>query len=220
MPQLPPDPPAMGDQPHPGASPGPGPGGAPPGTPQGPAGWDPGPPPPSPSPGGNRAGLVVLLVFLVVGVGAYFVASGDDDDDPASPPGGESGLEASLPDMEMPDPDIDVPSLDVDLPDGIEASDGSDAGDVDLGGSSGGDGGGVDFDGSTGAVDGFTPEECTSPVVPCSELAGSCAGGDLDACDQLWYSSESGSGWEAYAATCGGLVNDRDSAGRCYETYG
>src|SRR5690606_12833895 len=100
--QPPPSPgPAPGWGPPPGGQPPPGPvppagptppGAAPPGPPTGPyapgppAGYGPGPYPPGPGgqppggSGGSKTGLIVVLVLLLaaVGVGAYFLLSGDD----------------------------------------------------------------------------------------------------------------------------------------------
>ncbi len=42
------------------------------------------------------------------------------------------------------------------------------------------------------------------PTDPLYPLAAACAGGDLDACDELWGQAEPGSGFETFANSCGG----------------
>ena len=51
------------------------------------------------------------------------------------------------------------------------------------------------------------------------QLAQSCFEGDFVACDDLYWQSDIDSGYEIYAETCGGRV-DEAIAGQCEETYG
>ena len=47
------------------------------------------------------------------------------------------------------------------------------------------------------------------------ELEDLCLAGDLFACDDLFYESPIGSGWETVGASCGGLDPSGSSAGVC-----
>ncbi|MEM9466932.1 MAG: hypothetical protein AAGA90_16285 [Actinomycetota bacterium] len=46
-----------------------------------------------------------------------------------------------------------------------------------------------------------------------------CAGGSLEACDDLWFNSGIGSGYESFAESCGGLSTD-PVYGTCESTFG
>ena len=47
-----------------------------------------------------------------------------------------------------------------------------------------------------------------------------CAGGDMAACDDLWYGTPVGSELEAFAETCGGRAPEGGYSGDCEETFG
>jgi hypothetical protein len=138
-----------------------------------------------PPPGnGKNPALIIVLVVLVLGAvvgGAILLTSGGDDDDGPSAgttlPGApaEPG-EVTLPDITVPDvtvPDVTVP--DVTLPD---------IGDLD-------DEGGPPTEPPSGGD------------ATLSGLADECYQGDMQACDDLYLQSDSGSELEDYGDTCG-----------------
>jgi hypothetical protein len=160
-------------------APPPGPGMPPPGGPGMPMG---GPPPMGPPPGGNKnPALIIVLVVLVIGAvigGAILLTSGDDDDEPtagSTVPGqpGEPG------DITLPEAgDTTLPS--VSLPD---------IGDIgDVGSDEGGPPAEPPSDGGDATLGGY---------------ADSCYQGDMQACDDLFMESDSGSELEDYGDTCG-----------------
>jgi hypothetical protein len=53
-----------------------------------------------------------------------------------------------------------------------------------------------------------------------ADLAAQCFDGDLAACDRLYLETPIGSDGEAYGATCGGRLDNQDSAALCEQTLG
>ena len=62
------------------------------------------------------------------------------------------------------------------------------------------------------------PEAVANPDL--AALAQSCSGGDMAACDDLWFGTDAGGVLEAYAETCGGLAPAGGVFGGCEEQFG
>ena len=62
------------------------------------------------------------------------------------------------------------------------------------------------------------PEAVADPEL--AGLAQSCSDGDMAACDDLWYGTDSGGVLEAYAETCGGREPAGGVFGSCEEQFG
>jgi hypothetical protein len=53
-----------------------------------------------------------------------------------------------------------------------------------------------------------------------AQLATDCGGGNMTACDQLYWDSDYGGELEAYAKSCGGLVPSADASNQCVSRFG
>ncbi len=158
----------------------------------------------------------------MVGAGAFFLLSGDDEDDSAAGDGGGSGPPSTLGDMEMPEvPELDTPPDASGAPEPPESDDEWDPdAEPEWGEPSGGDAAGGATAGEATAVPaGSESEDCRSSEPTCGELAASCQGGDMTACDTLWLRTRVGSAWEEYGATCGGRTAEWMSHD-CEDTFG
>lgn len=81
--------------------------------------------------------------------------------------------------------------------------------------------GGDDSDGSDDGSSG--PPLDSDEAIAEPELAAdatACSEGDMVACDDLYWATDSGGELEAYAKTCGGRAPAGDVSGSCEETYG
>ena len=174
----------------------------PPDPPYGPG---PGGGPPSQPSGGSKAPLVLLAVLLVVGVGAFFLLSGEDEGDSAVGESGGLGPPPTLGEMEMPEvPELDpapAPSASPAPPEPDESSGAAAAGEA------------------AAVPAGSEDDDCRSSDTLCADMATDCQSGDMTACDTLWLRTRVGSEWEEYGATCGGRTDDWMS-GDCEETFG
>ncbi len=62
------------------------------------------------------------------------------------------------------------------------------------------------------------PEAVADPEL--AGLAQSCSDGDMAACDDLWFGTDSGGVLEAYAETCGGREPAGGVFGSCESQFG
>ena len=142
---------------------------------------------PPPGGGNKNTPLIIVLVVLVLGavIGGFILLSGSDDDEPTA---GTTvpGNPGTAPEITLPD------GSDVTLPDGsdITLPDGSDITLPDTGGL-GDDSGGAPTEPPSGGD------------ATLSGLAQDCYQGDMQACDDLFMQSDSGSELEDYGDTCG-----------------
>jgi hypothetical protein len=69
----------------------------------------------------------------------------------------------------------------------------------------------------------LTPPPADAPEMSnpdLAALANSCGGGDMVACDQLYWDSDLGGELETYAKSCGGLVPSADNSDQCVADFG
>jgi hypothetical protein len=116
------------------------------------------------------------------------------------PPSGDDGGGSGPPDASTPDT-----SLPTDDGSGSGSDDGSGGSD---GGGTGGGGAAPPMDDPTGQPEDFTNAEA-------------CQGGNMAACDDLYWDTEVGSDLEAYGRSCGGLdTSSSRPGGNCEEEFG
>ncbi|HEY8523690.1 MAG TPA: hypothetical protein VIL48_01920 [Acidimicrobiales bacterium] len=94
-------------------------------------------------------------------------------------------------------------------------------GNVDDGPSSGGSDSGTSGGSGGGSASGQVPPEALADADPEDiPLAEACAGGDMAACDELWWQTPVGSNIEAFAESCGGIDPGGDHAATCEDEFG
>lgn len=162
-------------------------GGAPPGmSPMGP------PPAPENKPSSGLIIVLVLLAVAAIGGGAFLALSGDDDDETSTD--GREVVEDSPTDGPTDGPVTTLPGDldDIEIDDPPELPDGPSS----------------DVSPEETAADAGPPDEPPTGEPQLDDLAEECYQGDMQACDDLYLTSPSGSTHQAYGDTCGHRVEE------------